>query len=98
MENDPVTVTVSHEGEVLDRIVFGARVEGGAKLKANSSKVEGVSVKRRYELPETPGEEQRLDVEVSRTWIPHAYLGNFDRRELGVGVKLLLRRKDQQGV
>jgi hypothetical protein len=35
------------------------------------------------------GEEQELILEVSRTWIPHEVLGNFDRRELGVGVKVL---------
>jgi len=32
--------------------------------------------------------EQKLILEVSRTWVPHETLGNFDRRELGVGVKI----------
>jgi hypothetical protein len=46
-------------------------------------------VVRRYELPKKPDEEQRLVVKVSRTWNPHNALGNVDRRELGVGVKIL---------
>jgi len=113
-EEEPVVVTVSHEGEVLDKIAFGARSEeqgargkgGSAKLKGKSSKIRGVSVKRRYELRGEQGKgqrseiggqmpaeergqkEQRLDIEVSRTWIPHNHLGNFDRRELGIGVKM----------
>jgi len=35
------------------------------------------------------GEEQRLVLEVSRIWIPHETLGNFDRRELGVGARIV---------
>jgi len=44
-----------------------------------------------YDLPVTPGEVQDLILEVSRTWIPHKALGNFDRRKLGVGVRILNR-------
>jgi len=100
MEKEPVEVQVSHEGTVLDTIVFGgtsgergAGSKGGsAKLKAESSKLKAESVKRSYVLPETPGQTQRLVIDVSRTWIPHNHLGNFDRRELGVGVKILNSR------
>ncbi|EFK08087.1 conserved hypothetical protein [delta proteobacterium NaphS2] len=28
-------------------------------------------------------------LKVSRTWISHEVLGNFDRRELGIGVKVI---------
>ena len=73
IEKDPVVLTVSHDGQVLDTISF--------------SKEE--SVRKTYSLPEVPGEDQELVLEVSRTWIPHEHLGNFDRRELGVGVKIV---------
>ncbi len=39
--------------------------------------------------PDLSKEEQQLILKVSRTWIPHEHLGNYDRRELGVGVKIL---------
>jgi len=39
-------------------------------------------------LPVVNGDDELL-LEVSRTWIPHEVLGNFDRRELGIGVKLI---------
>lgn len=32
---------------------------------------------------------EKLVIEVSRTWVPHEVLGNFDRREMGVGVKIV---------
>ena len=48
----------------------------------------GQVVRREYELPVVNGDDELL-LEVSRTWIPHEVLGNFDRRELGVGVKLI---------
>jgi O-antigen ligase len=92
---EPVVVTVSHEGEVVDEIFFdgrqsevGSRQEKGKKRKGKKDK--GFTVRRTYEVPIRPGEEEGwLDIEVSRTWIPHNHLGNFDRRELGIGVKIL---------
>ena len=75
VEKDPVVLTVFHDGQVLDTISF--------------SKEE--SVRKTYSLPEVPGEDQKLVLEVSRTWIPHEHLGNFDRRKLGMGVKVLKR-------
>lgn len=90
-EDDPVVVTVSHEGRVLDRIVFkgmGGETQS-AQQKANGKKLRGESIVRRYDIPDVPGKEERLLMKVSRTWIPHNHLGNFDRRELGVGVRIL---------
>ena len=74
VEEEPVVLTVFHDGKPIDTISFTKKG----------------SVRKKYELQETPGEEkgQRLVLEVSRTWIPHEHLGNFDRRELGVGVKI----------
>ncbi len=72
VEEEPVVLRVYHEGEVLDEISF--------------SKEE--SVRKTYSLPEVPGEDQELVLEVSRMWIPHEHLGNFDRRKLGIGVKI----------
>ena len=76
LEVEPVVLKVSFDGRVLDEVVF-------------SEKKTGYSVRRKYELPVRSGEEQELILEVSRTWIPHEHLKNFDRRELGVGVKVL---------
>jgi len=90
-EDDPVVVTVSHEGRVLDKIVFkgmGGETQS-AQQKAKGKKLRGESIVRRYDIPDVPGKEERLLMKVSRTWIPHNHLGNFDRRELGVGVKIL---------
>ena len=72
LKEDPVILTVFHDGKLLDTISFTK--EG--------------SVKKEYALPKTPGEDQELLLEVSRTWIPQEHLGNFDRRKLGVGVKV----------
>ncbi len=86
-EKEPVVLTVSNDGRVLDKISFSKKD----------------TVRRKYELPVTSGnekgqrseaggrgsedgKEQKLLLEVSRTWNPHKYLGNFDRRDLGVGV------------
>jgi len=69
---EPVVLKVFHDGKVIDTITFAK--EG--------------AVRRRYGLPEVPGKEQELLLEVSRTWVPHDVLENFDRRELGVGVKI----------
>ena len=71
VDKEPLVLTVFHEGRVLDTISF--------------SKEESVS--KKYSLPETPGKEQEIILEVSRTWNAHKYLGNFDRREMGIGVK-----------
>jgi hypothetical protein len=58
---------------------------GGKKGK----KHKGCTVKRKYELEGPPRDVQKLVIEVSRTWIPHEVLGNFDRREMGIGVKIV---------
>ena len=72
MEKEPVVLTVFHDGKALDKITFTKKG----------------SIRKKYHLPEAPGQEQRLLLNVSRTWVPHEVLGNFDRRELGVGVKI----------
>ena len=72
LEKDPVVVMVFIDGKILDKISFSKKG----------------TVRRKYHLPETPGKKQELLIEVSRTWIPHEHLGNFDRRKLGVGVRL----------
>ena len=88
LEEEPVVLTVSYDGRVLDEVVFEEKVS----RKAQSSKVKGQTVQRVYELPAVDREEELL-LEVSRTWIPHEVLGNFDRRELGVGVKVMEGRR-----
>ena len=76
LEEEPVVLKVYYDGRVLDEVVF-------------SEKKTGYSVMRKYELPVTPGDEQALILEVSRTWIPHEVLKNFDRRKLGLGVRIV---------
>jgi O-antigen ligase len=100
LEEEPVVLTVSYDGRVLDEVVFsedgGRRAEdgrqttddGGRRTEDGKQTTEYTLV-RKYELPVVPGEELELLLEVSRTWIPHEVLGNFDRRSLGVGVKLI---------
>lgn len=73
VEKEPVVLTVFHDGKLIDEISF--RKEG--------------SVRKKYEVPEIAGEEKELVLEISRTWVPHDVLGNFDRRELGVGVRIV---------
>jgi O-antigen ligase len=73
VDKEPLVLTVFHEGRVLDTISF--------------SKEE--SVIKKYSLPETPGKDREIVLEVSRTWNAHKYLKNFDRRDLGIGVKKL---------
>lgn len=73
VEKKPLVLTVFHEGRVLDIITF--------------SKEE--SVIKKYSLPETPGKDQEIILEVSRTWNAHKYLKNYDRRNFGIGVKRL---------
>ena len=75
-----MVLTVKYDGRILDEVVFGG--------KGQRSKVKGVTVRREYELPVVNGDDELL-LEVSRTWIPHEVLKNFDRRELGIGVKEL---------
>ncbi|MFO7987265.1 MAG: hypothetical protein R6U38_15510, partial [Desulfatiglandaceae bacterium] len=72
------------------RVVFGGEEERRSEEK--NGKDGEYTVRRRYQLPETAGEE-KLVIEVSRTWVPHNHLGNFDRRELGVGVKKVNREE-----
>ena len=74
--------------------------DGGQKSEVSVQRSEHgnriwFTVIRKYALPKTPDEDQRLVVKVSRTWNPHNDSGNFDRRELGIGVKVL--RKGEVG-
>ena len=80
LEEEPVVLKVIYDGRFLNEVVFGG--------EAQSSKVKGVTVRREYELPVVNGDDELL-LEVSRTWTPHEVLKNFDRRELGIGVKVL---------
>ncbi|MFH1954132.1 MAG: O-antigen ligase family protein [Pseudomonadota bacterium] len=74
VEKEPVVLTVFHDGKLIDKISFTKKG----------------SIRKKYDLQETSGKTQELILEVSRTWNPHNILGNFDRRELGVGVKILM--------
>ena len=85
LERAPVVLTVFYEGKVLDEVVFSGETE----KKKGGKKGKGQVVRRKYDLPVGVGEGQDLILEVSRTWIPHDHLKNFDRRELGVGVKVI---------
>ena len=95
MAQEPVVVTVYHEGEVLDKVVFGGEEEKKPedqkvrRVEKKKGKVPKYTMRRKYQLPEKPGGSQKLVIEVSRIWVPHEVLGNFDRREMGVGVKIL---------
>ena len=73
VEKEPVVLTVFHDGKLIDTISFTKKG----------------SVTKKYELPEIAGKEQTLLLEISRTWIPHEHLGNFDRRKLGIGVRIV---------
>ena len=68
--------------------VYWGRTEGGGRKTDDGRRKTEYTVKRTYELP-VELEEQELILEVSRTWIPHGHLKNFDRRKLGVGVRIL---------
>ena len=81
---EPVVLKVFHDGKLIDTIIF--RKEGAVKRRYELRKRRAQSGERGAQGEE--GKEQRLVLEVSRTWIPHETLGNFDRRELGVGVKI----------
>jgi hypothetical protein len=84
LEEEPVVLTVSYGDRILDEITFSGNPQ---KKKGKKGKV-GQVVRREYELPVGDGEDE-LILEVSRTWIPHEVLGNFDRRKLGMGVKVI---------
>ena len=84
MEEEPVVLTVFDGDRILDEIIFS----GNPKKEKGKKKKVGQVVWRVYELPVGGGGDELL-LEVSRTWTPHEVLGNFDRRELGVGVKLI---------
>lgn len=73
VEKEPVVLTVFHDGKLIDEISF----------------IKKGTARKKYEVPEIAGEEKELVLEVSRTWVPHDVLGNFDRRELGVGVRIV---------
>jgi O-antigen ligase len=85
-----------HPSETLSgtppELFHGAGKTEDGRQKAKGGKGTGYTVRRRYELKGERGAgsgEERLVVEVSRTWIPHNHLVNFDRRELGVGVRIV---------
>ena len=84
LEEESVVLTVSYGGRILDEVVFS----GAPEKKKGKKKMSGQAVRREYDLPGVDGDDELL-LEVSRTWIPHEVLGNFDRRELGVGVKVM---------
>ena len=84
LEEEPVVLTVSYGDRILDKIIFS----GNPKKKKGKKEKVGQVVRREYELPVVNGDDELL-LEVSRTWIPHEVLKNFDRRELGIGVKLI---------
>jgi hypothetical protein len=90
LKDGPIVLKVFHNGRVLDEIVFSEeKALARSKRKKGKKKRLGYTVKRKYDLPLTPGKEHELLLEVSRTWIPHEVLANFDRRKLGVGVRIL---------
>ncbi|EFK08080.1 O-antigen polymerase [delta proteobacterium NaphS2] len=90
LEKEPVVLSVSYGGRVLDQIVFLGEPD---RKKGKRKKKPGETVRRQYELPVVPGKERELLLEVSRTWIPHEHLKNFDRRKLGVSVKVIADRR-----
>jgi hypothetical protein len=104
VEKEPVVVRVLHDGKMIDEISFAKKgsVRRRYELEAQSLKqsaprlntLEGNPVQRGREGRERRAvsrkeREQKLLLEVSRTWIPHEHLGNFDRRKLGIGVKIV---------
>ncbi len=89
VEKDPVVLTVFHDGKLFDKITFTSQKSEVRSPKSKGGEMMEYTVRRKYELPEIAGKEQKLLLEVSRTWIPHEHLRNFDRRKLGVGVKIV---------
>ncbi|MCF8128205.1 MAG: O-antigen ligase family protein, partial [Deltaproteobacteria bacterium] len=73
VEKDPVVLSVYENDDLLDTVSFTKKG----------------TIRRKYTFPETPGETVPLTLEVSRTWNPHKFYGNFDRKDLGVGVRIL---------
>ncbi len=92
LEKEPLVMKVFHNGRVLDEVVFSGKNTSATGKKKGKKKKTEYSVTRKYDLSVTPGEKQELLLIVSRTWIPHEVLGNFDRRSLGVGVKVKAQR------
>jgi len=88
VEKEPVVVTVFHDGKFIDTISFTKKgsVKRRYELKAQSSKQRAEGNEQSSDVE---GKEQELILEVSRTWNPHDVLGNFDRRELGMGVRIV---------
>ena len=89
VEKEPVILMVFHDGKLIDKILFTTQKSEVRSPKSKGGEMMEYTVRRKYELPNAPEKEQKLLLEVSRTWIPHEHLGNFDRRELGVGVKIV---------
>jgi len=85
VEEEPVILTVFHKGKLIDEISFAKKgsVKRRFELKAQCSKLKA------------EGKQQTLLLEVSRTWIPHEHLGNFDRRKLGMGVRIISGSPEQ---
>ncbi len=77
VDKKPVEVTVRNGKKLLDKIIF----KGKKKI------IKRTYVFQIYKDRLKTGD-KNLNITVSRTWEPHAYLRNFDRRMLGVGVKI----------
>ena len=73
VEKDPVVLSVYRDRVLLDTVSF--------------SKKE--TVRKKYLFPEASGKTEELVLEVSRTWNPYKILGKYDRRDLGVLVRVV---------
>ena len=73
VEKDPVVLSVYQDQKLLDTVSFTKKG----------------TLRRKYAFPETLGKTERLTLAVSRTWNPHKVYGNFDRKDLGVGVRVI---------
>ena len=76
VEKDPVVLSVYQDQKLLDTVTFTKKG----------------TIRRKYTFPEALGKPESLTLEVSRTWNPHKVYGNFDRKDLGVGMKLIEER------
>lgn len=77
VEKEPVEVTVRNGKKLLDKIIFNGKEKIIKRSYAFQIDKDGLKTG-----------DKSIDISVSRIWEPHAYLGNFDRRMLGVGVKI----------